>query len=98
MDYLQSITESLSLEMAQGKESLIRAILDRTIPGWTLDDVSGRCAIQIYPDKVEVFLVDGEPTIAMAPTTTKMEDDGDGKVSVVAEFKYRDLTNESRQA
>jgi len=83
--------ERIVMRTAEEKDSLIRNAITFILgDNWTIKSITGRCEIQITPDKREIFCLDGKPLLEFYPIETFI-DHKDLGVSMKASQKYRKL-------
>ena len=87
---MRDVCNQLATAMVEKTDSIIMqelsARLGHPVDASQLAEFAGRIHRKIYPDKVEVFELDGVPFLEMHPIEVRMD-----RMMLVAEQKYRPL-------
>jgi hypothetical protein len=89
---IRSFTDAMAASVIAEKESFLRGLLDKHIPGWTLEDVPRRCKWIRYAGKAQEELhIDGKPVLEMWPIEFENFQEGNA-YKIRATWKYRELS------
>lgn len=66
-DMMENIASMLGRQVAADTDSRVAQRLDELIGKWSMDDLVGRCVIQVTPDGNKTYCLDGAPFLVFAP-------------------------------
>lgn len=91
-DVMQQTNDLLAGQIARSLDDIVREAINRQLgrSDWVINDLAGRLNRCIYPDKREVYSVDGVPVLEVFPMDMMMESN-----IMTSCFNYRYLVPEA---
>lgn len=92
-DLLEYKRKQISDGIEQKKDEIIKMAINHYLAkhDWWITDIIGRCNMNIFPDKTEVFQMDGINLVEIYPVMFKTEEQ-DGITVLTAVQEYRQIT------